>query len=114
MHLGATLFLLGLTAPAHPLPSLQPLPVAGCHSDVRTHRVPEYRLITPHLHRRGDCAPLISQGGGRIEPERRSRNRDCHQDVRRHPVNGQMLTHRHARDCSIRRVSRSVLPDLVD
>ncbi|MBL8581015.1 MAG: hypothetical protein JNL61_02150 [Rhizobiaceae bacterium] len=92
-------------------PQASPLPfvaVGGCHMDVRTHFVPEYGLVMPHLHRRSDCAPIVAQGGGRVERNDRYRQRDCHSDVRRHEVNGVMMWHRHVGpDCAVRRSHKS-------
>jgi hypothetical protein len=89
-----------------PVPRTDPIaiPAAGCHQDVRVHRVPEYRLIIPHFHRPGDCAPIIVEGGGRVPSGDTRRLRDCHADVRRHPINGVMIWHRHVGpDCAVRR-----------
>lgn len=95
-----------------PLPHTSPIaiPVAGCHPDARVHRVPEYRLIIPHLHRRSDCAPIIVEGGGRVRRDDMRRLRDCHADVRRHPINGVMVWHRHVGvDCAVRRSHRGTV-----
>lgn len=101
----ATLLLLStLFSPLPPAPNPVAIPAAGCHSDVRTHRVPEYRLVIPHLHRRSDCAPIVVEGGGRVRRDDRRPYRDCHADVRRHAIDGVMLWHRHVGpDCAVRR-----------
>jgi hypothetical protein len=104
----ATLLLTtALLAPAPDGMAPRVIPASGCHSDVRTHVVPEYRMIIPHLHRRSDCAPVIAEGGGRVERYERRRSRDCHADVRRHWVDGVLLWHRHiGPDCRVRRATK--------
>lgn len=106
--LAALLLLPALVAtPPAGLPS-DVVQVGGCHYDVRTHFVPEYGMTIPHLHRKGDCAPIIAEGGGRVERRDGRRPRDCHADVRRHEVNGVMMWHRHVGpDCAVRRSHRS-------